>query len=462
MKWILFLAYSFLVLIFGLIPAKSIKNNNDYFLASRSLSWRSLTFTLVASWYGASSIFVSISEAYWKGLSSLWIIGVPAFLTLLIFSFFSRRIYNSEVNSIPEIFRKKNYKFSQVITSAIIFWYLIVLSSSQLIALGQVIGGFLSIKYELSLLLGLLIILFYSTGGGLKSVVTTDKIQFFIIVGVILSVFIFLSEKNFNFFSSEEIMKLMNPFDSITENLLITLSFTLAWLISPIVWQRIKSGRNNYEVKKSLILSALILFFLYLISIGIGILSHPFNFDKKEGELFILLINKKLGIILGSLGFLAVVSAIMSTLDTTLNTSSMTFTWDVYGYFRKNLRGGLLKISRITLIGSGLLTFLIAYRMDGILKTLGFSSEIIACGFFIPLVYVFFSKRNSPNAVSLSMILGLIIPVWHFIQAFKLIPELFPAWPLSVPVGISMSFVGLILGIILDYFLTKKTLSLKE
>jgi Na+/proline symporter len=79
--FIYLLLYFGLLLLVGLLFSKKIKSLEDFFLASRDLSAFLILLTLAGSWLGATSTLVSVDEAFHKGISSFWVIGIPSILT---------------------------------------------------------------------------------------------------------------------------------------------------------------------------------------------------------------------------------------------------------------------------------------------------------------------------------------------------------------------------------------------
>src|SRR5665213_3761048 len=50
----------------------TIKNEADFLVAGRSLSWPVLVFTLLSSWIGSGSLLAGAENAYRHGFAALW------------------------------------------------------------------------------------------------------------------------------------------------------------------------------------------------------------------------------------------------------------------------------------------------------------------------------------------------------------------------------------------------------
>jgi SSS family solute:Na+ symporter len=438
-----------------------MKSLEDFFLASRKLSAGLIYLSLTAAWFGATSILVSTDEALKSGISSFWLVGLPAVATVLILAvFLARPLYRLSIMTLPELVELRYGRTVRHLSSILIIWYMAMLAASQMVALGNFLGTFLGFSYFWSLALGTAVVLLYSVFGGLRSVVVTDCVQFFLLAAGVIGLSLFLAGRS----SWSEISLLADGlgksgyfdfFHNIKENFLIALSFTLAWTISPIALQRIQAARDVREARKGLAATAATLFLLYGFVVVIGIFSLPlFSGQALARPLVSEIILSKLGAFFGGLLFVAVVSAILSTMDTAINTGALALTRDFYQQLFPSAEKRPVLVSRLATIFVGVSAFLIATRFQSILKTIGLSSEILAEGFFVPGLAMIFLKRPLPSAGLLSLCLGGGFAVLSSLGAMNILRLGLPAWPFSVPYGLLLSLFGFFVGLIID--LTKK------
>ncbi|GAG14750.1 unnamed protein product, partial [marine sediment metagenome] len=108
--------------------------------------------SLSASWFGATSILVSADEAYETGVSSFWIMGVPAVLTVLLLGFFlARPIRRLPIVTLPDLVELRYGRTVRHLASILIIWYMVVLAASQMVAVGNFLKSFLGTPYLMSL-----------------------------------------------------------------------------------------------------------------------------------------------------------------------------------------------------------------------------------------------------------------------------------------------------------------------
>ena len=459
LDYFLFLiAYLVILLIVGLVFTKRMRNLEDFFLASRDLSGSWVFLTLVASWIGATSLLVSVDEAYRDGVSSFWVMGVPALLTVLIFFLFlARPIRQLSILTLPDLVELRYGRTVRHLASLLIIWYMILLASSQMVALGNFLQVFLHTSYISCLMIGTIVVLFYSVLGGFSSVVFTDGLQFLFLAGGIFGLFIFLVQSS----TIPDVSQAIQTFDkldyfsffsNIKKNSLIAFSFILAWVVSPIAWQRIQAARNVKSARQGLAATSIMLFLMYGTIVCIGLLSLPILAeDEGGGSVLSAIIATKTGKFLGGILFVAVVAAIMSTMDTAVNTGALSVTHDLYfQLFPQKRSGRVLLISRVSTFCVTALAFLVATQFQSILKTLGLASEIMAVGFFIPGVAMIFLKKKWPCAGFLSLVMGLGFALVGFFCEIGLFAFRWPEWPFSVPYGFALSLIGFIFGMLFD------------
>lgn len=448
--------YFAVVLCVGMVSRRRMKGLDDFFLAFRRLSGPLVALSLTASWFGATSILVSTDEAFRTGSAALWLVGIPAVATLLILGGLVRPLRRMSPLTLPELAEIRYGGTVRRLASILIVWYMALLAASQMVALGTFLKTFLGRSYLECLALATAVVLLYSVAGGLRSVVATDIIQCLLLAASLTALIVFLSKEN----AVGPAALTASPaasagwgglFAGFGENGLIFLSFVLAWTISPIALQRIQAAKDERAARFGLGAAAAMLSLLFGMVMAIGILSRPlFPGRTIPGPLLSVLISDKLGTWLGGLLFAAVLAAVMSTLDTALNAGALALTRDVFGRIKPIKPDRVIGVSRLSTILMAAAALAVAWRFPSILKTIGLASEIMAEGFFVPGLAMFFVPQKRPLAGLLSLGLGGGFAVLSFLSAAGLIPLSLPVWPHSVPYGLALSVAGYWGGTFLD------------
>lgn len=451
-------AYFILLLLLSVIFNKKVKSLEDFFLASRNLPALLVYLTLAGSWLGATSTLVSVDEAFDKGISSFWVIGIPALLTVTVFALvLTRPIRRLPIVTLPDLMEMRYGRCVRHLAAVLIVWYMVLLAASQMVAMGNFLKPFLGTTYFLALLLGTGVVLFYSIFGGLFSVVVTDGFQFFLLVVGIVSLFFFLLGMSSWHEVSQAVRTVEGPaffdfFSGFERNIWIAVSFTLAWIISPIVWQRIQAARTERDARAGLLGAGGTFAVFFGCVVLIGMFSLPLSLPgERTAPLLAILITAKTGQVLGGILFLGIVAAVMSTMDTAINTGAFSLTRDIYQQFVPlRRRADIVSVSRWTTFAMGVLAFLIATRLQSILKTLGLASEVMAEGMFVPGVAMIFLKKKYPMAGLLSLGMGSGYAIIGFLCEMGILHFHWPAWPFSVPFGLALSAGGFLIGVMID------------
>ncbi|MBN2275045.1 MAG: sodium/solute symporter [Bacteroidales bacterium] len=171
------------------IKKKSI--NENLFLAGHSLGWGSIGFTMWGTNVGPSMLLASASIGYTTGVVAGnfgWYAFVFIFLLAVVFA---PRYLHAKVLTLPEFMGKR---FGQT-TRNWLAWYtlatiLISWLALTLFAGSKLIGQFLNLPMWSSVLLLVVISAFFTVAGGLKAVAYTNVFQMMllIIVSLILTV----------------------------------------------------------------------------------------------------------------------------------------------------------------------------------------------------------------------------------------------------------------------------------
>lgn len=444
----------------GLKFSRRLSNLEGFFLASRSLPASLVFISLTASWFGATSIIVTTDQAYRVGVSALWLVGVPAAATVLILALFlAGPIRRLDVQTLPGLVEIRYGRTVRHIASFVILWYMIVLAASQMVALGQFLKPFLRLSSIWSLGLGTAVVLVYLIRGGLFSVVATDVLQCLLLIAGMAGLAVSVARSSsagaiFEIAGRTGRSGFFHFFLDGHNNVLIALSFVLAWTISPIAWQRIQAAGSAEKARRGLLAAAAAFVLLYGLVVFIGVLSLSFFSGRAlASPLISEIITSKAGMVGGGLLFLAVVAAILSTMDTAINTGALTLTRDIYGGLRHRTGTEIpeaVMAGRLATIVVALLAFGVATRFQSILQTLGLASEIMAEGLFVPGMAMFIFRKKRPLAGGLSLLFGGSFALLGFLAALQVLPLTLPPWPRSVPYGVALSLLGFIGGYLLD------------
>lgn len=427
----------------------------SFFLASRRLGAGRVAFSLCASWIGAASLLVSVDEACRDGAKAVWIVGVPAVATLVLLTALTRPVRAAAGRTPSELMRDHYGRAAGVMTSILVVWYMTALAASQLAAAGPFLGSVLGTGPLPSLAIAAGAVSVYSAAGGLRAVARTHVLQFLLLVAGVAAMAASLASRTSwaavrASAAAAGAAAYFDPLAGGRRGALIALSFLLAWMISPIAWQRMQAARDESASRRGTALAAALLGVFYAGIVAVGMLFRPHIGDGATGApLVTRFVAGGSGPLLGGLVFVTVLAAIFSTLDAALNAGAFTLTKDVLGR-RPGPNKRALALARGATVVLVLAALLIAARFGDILKTLGLASAIMAEGLLVPGLAALFLKRRAPLAGLLGLTLGGGYALAAFLSEAGLRVVRLPAWPDSVPLGVALGTAGFLAGLAVE------------
>lgn len=435
LDWIIFIVYLAAVFIVGIIVSrKSSQGIDSYFVANRSLPWWWLGISIIATTFAADTPLAITGLTANGGIVGNWFWWpwVATYITVAVF--FSKRWRSSNVLTDVEFIELrysgkpaaslrafKAFFYGIIINVFILGWVITaaVKIASPFIKWDQILGSdfiqtFLTIYPEALLFKGdvnatitimalLIIVMIYSSLGGIRGVILTDLFQFLIaiVVSIIFAIYAVnqvgglenLQTGLSDLYGAERAGHLTEFIPSFDNPLLpfqIFLIYVLVqWWVrydsdgSGYIAQRINTAKNEKEAQKGTFLFAITFIALRtwpwimvaLVSLLLFPLDDPTaiypdgNIVGEDREIaYPMLMSKLLPVGIMGLAFTSLMAAFMSTVDTHLNWGSSYMTNDIYRRFinPKAEQKQLVKFSRTMVLLITILAVLVSSQMDSI------------------------------------------------------------------------------------------------
>ena len=422
---ILFLSlYVIGIIAVGVFHRKN-KTSEDYFLASRNLPAWLLAITFIASWWGGGSAIDLVDYAHQNGLSSFWIYGVPVLLATFLMFVFAKGIRNIATISQPQLMEKRYNATTSLLLTVFIIIFMVIAAAIQIIVVGKFFHSFFDISYETGAIIGVSIVLLYSLFGGFKGVVLTDLLQFFFFLITAIILFI-IAYKNAGGMAMVEKVASANDktgytnfFHDVSDNLAYVITFGTSWMIQANIWQRISAAKNSNDARRMMLLSFVVFIPLYLMVTYTGMYSSVFYDVVPSGGIIPDMVKNISHPLLSSLLFVGLCSAIMSTMDSLINTGALSLSIDVYEKYLKPKNKPVLsvRVARIATLIVAVCALFIALRIQSVLTISWIGSDFLTTGAFIPLVLGFIWYRGTAKAAVVSMRFGLLFSSYNLLVA---------------------------------------------
>jgi SSS family solute:Na+ symporter len=246
-----------------------------------------------------------------------------------------------------------------------------------------------------------------------------------------------------------EITNFFNVFGNAKYSLFFIISFSFAWVISAEIWQRFSAARSVKEAKKVSRGALFINIPLYFFAVTIGMLAVALYAEKPDTHIMAAVIKDYVPWFLAGIAFAGLLAAVMSTMDTALNTGALVLTEDIY---HKVINPDasekqLVLFGRIAVTIMAACGIFVSLAIRDLLWVLWMASDILAAGVFWPLILGIYGKWGTSKGAISSMLVGGAFTLWHYLIDLGIkLPSIIPAWtgrswPFSIFWGIVIGFV---------------------
>ncbi|MDH6137557.1 SSS family solute:Na+ symporter [Kitasatospora sp. MAA4] len=185
----LLLVYFALVLGIGTLARRSVSSSLDFFLSGRSLPAWVTGLAFISANLGAVEIFGMTANGAQFGIPTVhyyWIGAIPAmvFLGLVMMPFY----YGSQVRSVPEFLLRRFGRFAHLVNGISFALAQVLIAGVNLYALATVVNLLLGWPLWVSIVVAAVIVLAYTSLGGLSAAVYNEVMQFFVIVAMLVPI----------------------------------------------------------------------------------------------------------------------------------------------------------------------------------------------------------------------------------------------------------------------------------
>lgn len=400
---VLILGIYFTVMVaIGVYSGFTIRNAQDYYISGKKGNWWQISGSLFATIIGGSAIIGTIELSQKAGWAAVWFLGSAA-AGLFVLALISGRVSRLGHYTLPEMLRRfYGVKAERTATLLIpVAWLGIV--AVQIIAGAKILSSLGLMTYSTGALLCGSVFIFYTLVGGQKSILKTDFLQALIILGGLTTLFIL----KLNYLDPGSIPPL-HPGSLFHEEftgvdlffLLVTYSVT--FVVGPDIYSRIFCAKDEKTARKSVLLVASLIIPVALLLTFLGVTAG-------DGEV----VSQGQNLILPGTAFLppwalgllaaALLSAVMSSADTTLLTSAMILSELVTGNLEKNQS---FLITRIFIVVLGLFSMFIALKVNSILNALLISLSFFSGAFILPVIAGIAGWKVNEKWAFAAMIIG--------------------------------------------------------
>ena len=411
----------------GLLAATRVHSAKDFAVAGRSLPVPIVMATVFATWFGAEAV-MGISATFAKeGLRGVVADPFGSSLCLVLAGlFFAPRFYRLNLWTVGDYYRLRYDRRVEVLCTLCIVASYLGWVAAQFKVLGLVLNVVTqgAVSQSVGMMIGAMIVLTYTTFGGMFSVAILDFVQLSVIVGGLLYIASVLGDATggvgavisharaagrLEFFPPPS-LKAWIPFVG------AGVTMMLGSIPQQDVFQRITSAKDEQTAVRGSLLGAALYFVFCFVPMFIAysaLMIDPVKFGsllERDAQLVLpTLIVEHTPLLAQVMFFGAVLSAVMSCSSATLLAPSVLLSENVIrGAIPQMDEKGLLTTMRMVLVGFAAVVLAIALTSDSSIYRLVVNTyKVTLVAAFVPLFAGLFWKRATIQGALCAIAAGL-------------------------------------------------------
>lgn len=444
----------------GLFAATRVQNSKDFAVAGRSLPLPVVAATVFATWFGAEAV-LGISATFVKeGLRGVVADPFGSSMCLMLAGlFFAPRLYRLNMLTVGDYYRYRYNRTIEVWCTLCIVTSYLGWVAAQFKVLGLVLNVVTegSVSQSVGIMIGAVIVLTYTTFGGMFSVAILDFVQISVIMGGLLYIASLVGDLAGGVHTvvshAAEAGKL-DLFPPATMEAWVP--FVGAWMTMMLgsipqqdVFQRITSAKDEPTAVRGSLLGAALYFgfcFVPMFLAYAATLIEPAKFGvllEQDSQLILpTLILQHTPVLAQIVFFGALLSAVMSCSSATLLAPSVALTENILRPMFPPLNDSeFLRLMRVVLVGFASAVLILALWSDAtIYKLVVNTYKVTLVGAFFPLFAGLYWKRATIQGALWAIVAGLTS--WLLLE---LVSQPTDIWPPQL-VGFAMAGIGMFAG----------------
>jgi SSS family solute:Na+ symporter len=438
---VFFWAYLMIILFIGIRASKYVKNLQDYSIGGRGYSAFFVFTTLSASFIGGGFSIGLTEKVFTLGLAFVIAVWGFSLKEILIALFIAPRMGNFEKKmSVGDMMGQFYGKNAKIITGFAGAMVCAGVAGAQFCAFGYVTHMLLGISPALGILVGSIVVILYSTLGGMRSIVINDTIHFCVLLVTLPPIVYFgltylggfevlwskLPEAQGNILTSMPALTLVGWF----------LTFFFGETLVPPYVQRLLIGRTVKDTVRGTFLSGIISIPFLLIIGSIGLIALVISPDLNANLALPHVILTVMPVGLKGLAIVGVMAILMSSADSFLNAAAVSAIHDFLKPTHKAARSekSELWLTRCATFILGASAGFFALKCESAVDALLYAYNFWTPFILVPLVSGILGFNASPRTFWISSVMGVFgMLTWSFV------------------IGASESFDAAIIGIAVNF-----------
>lgn len=423
-RWMLTVALvGYLVVQFGIayVASRTIKVEADYFVAGRRLGVFAVAMSVFATWFGAETVMGSSGAVAAEGLAGGRADPFGYTLCLLAMAtFIAYKMREAGVITFVDFFRERFGSTANWLAAMLTIPTSIIWASAQLLAMGQIVAEITGFDTSVGLMIGATVIIVYTTVGGLLGDVITDIVQGSILIVslvILLAVVLLSHQFPISAIRPEQLSFIGTGDDGQPQGILATLDAWMVPILGSLVAQeaisRFLGARTPSVARMGCYWAAGIYLVMGSVPVLLGLLGTAVGFQATDQDSFLpQLASRYLDPIMYVVLMGAIVSAILSTVDTTLLAVSAIATRNIVERVAPNLSERTrVTVGRAMTASAGFVALAFAASGENIKGLVEIASSFGSSGILVALLFGLHTKFGDERAAVAALVTGGAISV---------------------------------------------------
>lgn len=410
------LVYVLLLLGISIYKSRTVKSEDDFVVAGRSVPVYMLVATLVCTWIGSGSLFGSAGLTFRTGISELWF-SAGAWVGILVVYFIAARVRQISRYTLTDLLEQRYNRVAKLLGTITIIVAYMVIAGYQFKGGGRFISILSegSITPETGMLIAACLIVGFTVLAGMMSIVSIDIFNGTIMLLAMVLALPFAISAHGGFDAVVETIRLTEPTHlepmgghDLVWVIGIALPTFLLLMSESSMYQKFSSADNASNARKAVLgmfvgVVVVETLMMLIALVGFAIYSDDPRFFLADGsinramseEIILRIGFEQLPVIIGSILLAAGAAIVISTGNTFLMVTSTNVTRDIFqAYFYKDASSSqIVWIQRAIIIVIGVLAFAMMSQFETILEMAFVSYTMIGASLAPPLLAAFFWKR---------------------------------------------------------------------
>jgi SSS family solute:Na+ symporter len=428
----------------GYVVSRTVRSEDDYLLAGRSVGIPMATFSIFATWFGAESCIGSAGAAYDEGLAGISSDPFGYGLCILIVGlFFAKKFWKMQLVTVADFVRVRYSERAARLCALLMVPTSFLWTAAQIRAFGTVLSTVSNIDLTTAVIVATAIVIFYTSFGGMLADVITDFLQgIILIIGLGILLYYTVDHLGGIALFADHIAKGISRSVGVSHpSFLQTAEHWLIPICGSIFAQelisRTLSSRSAVVAQRSALIAAGMYVIVGMIPLSLGLAGAAILPDLADGEQVLpsmaaQFLTPSLYIVFSG----AIISAILSTVDSTLLAISALITHNAFPMSKSLPERQKIMIDRSIVIGAGVASAFFALGAEGVYELVKDASAFGSSGIFVIILLGVYTKFGSERGALATLLGGTITwIVCHYVLALEL------SYILSLTVSFSLFFV---------------------